>query len=91
MNEVEKLFDKIEYLDNMKDNIKINAARYRALSDIYRKKKEMPIRDKGQLSRIMKLSAEMARLELGDIFSKYILPRIEEDIKHCESEIEKTI
>jgi hypothetical protein len=75
----------------MKDNIKINAARYRALSDIYRKKKEMPIRDKGQLSRIMKLSAEMARLELGDIFSKYMLPRIGEDIKHCESEIEKTI
>ena len=91
MKEAEKLFDKIEYLDKMKENLEISRARYRAMNQIYQRKKNQPILAREHMEKLLRFHAGFVKLEPGDLFAKYMLPRIAEDIKSCETQIEKTL
>lgn len=89
METLEKLYNKLEFLDSFLEKVEIKSARCKVFAEIYQARKEKPPKINQEFIMLLKMSDTMAKLEKDDIFSRYFHNRLKNEISECETMIDK--
>ena len=89
MENLEKILDKLEFLDLFLENTEIKKIRHQVFSEMYDKRLQTPAKDKNDVENLLKLRDKKSKLDKSFIISGFLLTKTRKQIKEYELMIKK--
>ncbi|MBT3384282.1 MAG: hypothetical protein HN778_20435 [Prolixibacteraceae bacterium] len=89
MESLEEMFNKIEFLDNLLENIEIKTIQNEVLTEIYEKRKQTIVNDEAEVKNLLNLKEKKAKLDKSFIISSFLKTNARKKIVEYKTMIEK--
>lgn len=89
MENLEKILDKLEFLDFFSENLEIKTIRHKVFSEMYEKRLQTPAKDEKEVENLLKLREKKSKLDKSFIISGFLLTKTKMQVKEYELMIKK--